>query len=96
MLLMDVVPVDVPALFGLSVLDSESLHADNLTNRIDHRLISSCSSDVLEYKGKRAVPIIRRDSHLYACMPIPEPTFYTSAQLLKLHLNFAHPSPQKL
>ena len=96
MVLMDVVPVDVPALFGLDVLDSESLYADNVTNRLVHRFVSSCSNDPLEYDDIWSVPIIRRDSHLYALMSFPESIFYTNAQLLKLHRNFAHPSAQKL
>ena len=50
MVLMDVVPVGVPGLFGLDVHDSESLYADNVTNRLIYRLISSRSSDVQEYE----------------------------------------------
>ena len=37
MVLMDIVPMNVPALLVLDVLDSESLYADNVTNRLVHR-----------------------------------------------------------
>ena len=60
MVLMDFVPVDVPALFGFDVLDSESLCADNVTNYLVHRFLSSRSSDILEYDDIWSVPIIRR------------------------------------
>ena len=83
--LMDVVPVDVPALFGLDVLDSENSYAENVADRLVHRLISSRSSDVLEYDDIWEVPMIRRDSYLYARMSFPQYAFYTSEQSLKIH-----------
>ncbi len=38
--LLDIVPVDVPALLGLDVLDAESLYPDNVTDRIVHRKVT--------------------------------------------------------
>ena len=96
MVLMDIIPVDVPALFGLDVFDSESSYEDKVTNRLVNRLVSSRSSEVMEYDDIWAVPIIRRDSHLYARMSFPQYIFCTSAKLLKFHRKFAHPSAQKL
>ena len=45
--LMDIVPVDVPALLSLDVLDAECLYADNITNRIVHRIVISNPGDPL-------------------------------------------------
>ena len=38
-MLMDIVPINVPAMLGLDVLDAEKLYEDNLTNRLVHRHI---------------------------------------------------------
>ena len=37
MVLMDIFTVNVTALFGLHVLDAESLYANNVTNPLEHR-----------------------------------------------------------
>ena len=94
--LMDIVPVDVPALLGLDVLDTEQLYADNVTNRLVHREILSKQGEPLAYKDRWHVPLIRQNGHLYAQMSFPCFTFYTAAQLEKLHRQFAHPSAGKL
>ena len=96
MVLMDVFPVDVPALFGLDVLDSEIFYADNVIDSLVNRLIPSRSSDIMEYDDIWSVTVIRRDSHLCSRMSFPQPVFYRSEQLLKLHCNFTHPSAHNL
>ena len=93
---MDIVPVDVLALLGLDVLDSERLYADNVTNCVVHREVISKEDEPLEYKDRWYVPLIRADGHLYAKMCFPRHVFYTTAQLQKLHRQFAHPSAEKL
>ena len=96
MVLMDIVPVNVPAPLGLEVLDAEQLYVDNVTNRLVHRRILNRSSDGFQYDDKWSVPIPRHDNHLYSKMCFPPSTFYSTAQLLKLHRQFAHPSAETL
>ena len=85
MMLMDIVPVNVPELLGLDVLDSESFYADNVTNCLVHRRVTSRSRDSLSFEDVWSVPIVRHDGHLYAKMRLPSTTFYTTAQLTKLN-----------
>ena len=94
--LMDIVPVDVPALLGLDVLDSEQLYACNVTNRLVHRAVLSRPGEPLQYEDRWSVPLTRQNGHLYARMRFMNYTFYTTAQLQKLHRQFAHPSAGKL
>ena len=94
--LMDIVPVNVPALLGLDVLDSEELYADNVTNRLVHRHVVSRANNILRYKDRWSMPLARHDSHLYAAMSFPHYLFYTTGQLEKMHRQFAHPSANKL
>ena len=94
--LMDIVPVNVPALLGLDVLDSQFLYADNVTNRLVNRQVLSKSNGLLKYKDRWSVPLVREDNHLYARMVFPKHLFYTTAQLQKMHRQFAHPSASKL
>ena len=93
---MDIVSVDVPALLGLDVLDGEGLYADNVTNRLVHRQVISRPGELLFYKDRWSVPLVRHDNHLCAKMRFPRSTFYTTAQLQKMHRQFAHPSAGKL
>ena len=94
--LLDVVPVNISALLGLEVLDSEESCADNVINRLVHRKVLSRSCDSMEYQDIWSVPIIRQDGHLYSSMCFSVSTFYITVQLWKLHRNFAHPSAEKL
>ena len=94
--LMDIVPVNVPALLGLDILDSEELYADNVTNRLVHRHVVSNNNGILQYLDKWHVPLSRHDNHLYAAMSFPHFLFYTTTQLEKMHRQFAHPSASKL
>jgi len=94
--LLDIVPVDVPALLGLDVLDAEALYADNVTNRLVHRSITSNRGGSQKYHDVWSVPLQRHDGHLYAKMSFPKSMFYTVKELEKLHRQFAHPSVEKL
>lgn len=67
-----------------------------MTNRLVHRQDLSRPGETLNYKDLWSVPLIRHDSHLYAEMNFPRYTFYSTAQLRKLHRQFAHPSAGKL
>ena len=48
-ILLDIVSVDIPALLGLDVLDAECLYADNVTNRLVHRNVTSKEGMPLKY-----------------------------------------------
>ena len=37
--LMDIVPVNIPPLLGLEILDGEKLYADHVTNHLVHRKV---------------------------------------------------------
>ena len=96
MVLMDIVPVNIAALLGLDVLDSESLYADNVTNRLIHRQVTSRTSTDLSIRDTWSVPIFCHDDHLYDIMSLLPTYFYTTDQLNKLHKQFADPSATKL
>ena len=83
--LIDIVPVDVPALLGLEVLDSEQLYLYNVTNGLVHRAVLSHPGETLQYKDKYSVPLTFQNGHLYARMGFMNYKFYTTAQLQKLH-----------
>ena len=93
---MNIVTVDIPALLGLDVLDGENSYADNVTNKLVHKQILSGPGELLKYEDTWNVPLIRYEGHLYARVNIPRCTFYTSAQLNKMHRHFGHPSADKL
>ncbi len=96
MIMMEIVTVDVPALLGLDVSDGEQLYACNVTNRLIHHEILSRPGERLRYKDTWRIPLKRHDSELYAPMNFRESAFYTTAQLRKLHLQFAHSSAGKM
>lgn len=48
MVLMDIVPVNVPDFLGLDVLDSEGLCAYNVSNHLVHHYVLSRSSDEVD------------------------------------------------
>ncbi len=83
--LMDIAAVDIPALLGLDILDSEQLYADNATNRLVHREVLSKPGESLQYGDRWQVPLTRYGSHLYAQMHLPRHTFYTTKDLKRLH-----------
>ena len=96
LVLVDIVPVDVPELLGLFVLDSKQLYACNVTNRLVLCAVLPRPGEPLQYEDKWSVPLTRQNGHLYALMDFMHYTFYTTAQLHKLHRRFAHPSAGKL
>ncbi len=96
LVLKDIVPIDVPALFGLDVLDSERLYADDVTNRLVHREVLSRPGEQLRYKDRWHLPLARYDNHLYARMKFLPWTFYAAAQLHRMHRQFAHTFAEKL
>ena len=59
MVLIDIVPVNVPELLGIDVLDAESLYANNVTNRFVHCNVQSRPSEVLKFVDDWYIPIIR-------------------------------------
>ena len=93
---MDIVPVNVQALLGLNVLDADQLYVYNATNRLVHSQVLNRSSDGFQYFDQWSVPITRQDNHLYSNTCFLPPTFYSTAQLLKLNMQFTHPSAEKL
>ena len=84
-ILLDIVSFDVPALLGLNVLDSEKLYADNVTNRLVHRDVTSSTGEHLRYMDKWSVPQTSHDGHLYARMSFLTKTFYALLQLARFH-----------
>jgi hypothetical protein len=80
---MDVVQADVPMIIGLEVLDRECLVADNVENKL------------LSTKHGWSLPITRKYGHLYLewtqCNIL-----YSKGDIQKLHLQFYHPSADKL
>ena len=62
--LLYIVPVDVPALLGLDVMDGEGLYADNVTNRLVHRHVFSRKDEPLRYKDLCHVLLSRHAGHL--------------------------------
>ena len=76
--LLDIVPVYVPALLCLDILDVHSLLAENVSSRLWHRVLSS--EVPLEVEDVRSIPLKRIDTRVYARMNIPAHTFYTSRQ----------------
>ena len=49
--LMNIVPVNVPALLGLDFLDDEELYEDISTTRLVHRNVLSRGGQKLRYEG---------------------------------------------
>ncbi len=96
MALLDIVPVNFPALLGLDVLEFEQKYTYYVTNRLVHLDILSNAGEPLRFEDRWHVPLTRHDGHLYARMNFPVVIFYTTKQLLRLHRQFAHSSAEKL
>lgn len=92
---MDVVPVDIPALLGLDILDSCALYSVTVTILLLHWLVASSTVQPLAYNDEWAVPLRRHDSHVSADVHMPACTFFTRTELLKIQNQFAHPSAQR-
>ena len=91
---MDVVPVNVLALLGLYVLDSHSLLPDNIPNRPWNRII--VSQNPVQFIDEWSVQTMRAGDHLYVPLKAPLQSFYTVAQLRKIHKQFAHLAARRL
>ena len=92
----DVVTVDVPPLLRLDVLDSESLVADTVINRLVHRTYIPGNAQQHYVMNDWSVPLKRIDDHVYVEMSHPSSVNFTRAQLEKIHKNFFHPTVDKL
>lgn len=77
-------------------MDAGELYADNVTNRIVHRHVTSSYRAPLKYHDLWSMHLTRFHGHVYAKMYLPTCTFYTRMQLHKLHHQFGHPSAVKL
>ena len=80
---MDVVQADVPMLIGLEVLDRERLIPDNVANKLR------------SLENGWSLPITRKYGHLYVEWDFPK-IWFSKEQIRKLHLQFYHPSADKL
>ena len=94
---LDIVDADIPALLGLDVLDKESLVADTVTNLLTKRTLLRLQNGQHRYRDEWSIPLLRsRSRHVYAEMDFTPSTFFTRAQLTKIHRQFFHPSAEKL
>jgi hypothetical protein len=80
---MGVVQANVPMLIGLEVLDRECLVADNVENKLRST------------KHGWSLPITRKYCHLYLEWTQSD-ILYSKGDIQKLHLQFYHPSADKL
>ena len=83
----DIVNADVPMLIGLDVLDNEKMYANNVTN------------ELVNVKNDWVMNLTRKFGHLFLQWYNPSKrlgTYFTKAELTKLHRHFHHPSSSKL
>ena len=92
--LMDVVPVNVPALLGLYVLDSRSFLPDTVTNRIWNRII--ISQNPHQFIDEWSVQMIHAGEHLYVPLKAPLQSFYAVAQPNKIHKQLSRPAAARI
>jgi len=78
----DVIPLNVPLLIGLDVLDRYGLYVNNVEDRL-----RSDGRDV-------DVPLVRKDGHIYLAWGAAD--HYTTTELTRVHRHFAHPHPDRL
>lgn len=78
----DVVPVDVPALLGLNILDEHLLNTDTVLNRLLKRTIAQGASENSLYLIEcSSVPMRRIDIHVYVHMTRTSLTNFSRYQL---------------
>ena len=92
--IMDVVDVDIPALLGIDVLDGNNLFVDNVAGHLWNRIITC--KEPLQFEDRWKTQLIRKGEHLYVPLKAPIQSFYTMAQLRKLHKQIANPPAVKL
>jgi hypothetical protein len=84
LLQVEVVPVNVPFLIGLDVLDIFSLNVDTVHNKL-------CAP-----KAGWEIQLIRKMGHVYLEWSPTDRVLYTKAELTRLHRGFYHPTNKKL
>lgn len=67
---LDIFPGYVPPLLGLDMLDAEFLCADNVTDPIVHRRVTSKPGKALSFQGLSSMALKRFDGDLYAKMDL--------------------------
>jgi hypothetical protein len=80
----DVVPVDVPFLVGLDVLDAFGLTVDTVENTLKAP------------KSGWSIPLVRKLGHVYLEWQPKDRILYTRSELTKLHRGFFHPTSKRL
>lgn len=93
---MEVVSADIPALFGLEVLDDHSLTADTVKNFLVRKSAHTLATGKYIMVEEWSVPLVRADGHVFAEIARDYCIFFTTAQLRKLHRRFVDPSADKL
>jgi hypothetical protein len=81
---MGVVDADIPMLVGLDVLDKYALAIDNVANVLDSRITGT------------KTPLARKLGHISLEFRKEDRVLFTTAELVKLHRAFVHPSAEKL
>ena len=95
--MLDVISADIPALLGMDVMDENSLTPCTVSNRFIKRTVVDHQNSSQSYvMDGWSVPLKRYEGHLYAQMSLPVLTFFSTAQLQKLHRHLFHPSSEKL
>ncbi len=78
-----VVAENVPLLLGLDIMEAEKLYVDTVRNKL------------VCVKDNWSVPLVRNQGHIFYRWICSE-VFYTATELRKLHVQFFHPSSEKL
>ena len=88
----DVVPIDVPFLFGLDLMDVTRATPNILENQMEIQIGSETD------RGIKSLPLTRKHGHVYIEWEPGDMSdnFFTSQELTKLHRQFYHPSAEKL
>ena len=92
--LLNIVPIEAPALLGLYALDIYGIVAGNVSNRLQHCIV--LSEDSLRARDIWSIPLRLISTHLYARMHHPSYTYYSTLHLENLHMKFSHPSSAEL
>lgn len=94
---LEVISGDIPALFGMEVIDANSLTPCTVSDRVIKRSIvdhkNTSQFYVMDYWS---VSLKRHEGRLYAEMSLPVLTFYSKANPLRLQRHFFHSSSKRL
>jgi hypothetical protein len=91
-ILVDVVDAPVPFLIGLDILDEYKLVCNNVDNRLERRELCNGTESSIRW----TIPIVRKGGHLFVECNRISSVLMSDVQLLKIHKQFGHPSPEKL